>query len=119
MNEKGYHVAQYDEDGKAIGIPEKVDACKCKTFYLDSRKQNIEDLSGKVIDRIWLAESDHPTAIAMREARQSDCKPGCWRILHRVTFVSIVFPKVKHIGTEAAFEQAMQAEGLESNRKLV
>lgn len=119
VNEKGYYVAQYDDEGKAIGIPGKVDAYRFKTFYLDSRKENFEDLYGKVIDPIWLAESDHPTAIAMREARQTERKPGCWRILHRVTFVSRMLPKVKHVGTEAAFEQAMQAESLESNWQLV
>lgn len=27
VNEKGYYVGQYDETGKAIGIPGKVDAC--------------------------------------------------------------------------------------------
>ncbi|MGQ4807329.1 hypothetical protein NKDENANG_00677 [Candidatus Entotheonellaceae bacterium PAL068K] len=82
----------FDADGNAATAAGKVDAYRFKTFYLDSSNRNFEDLFGKVVDPIWLAQSDHANAAARRQAHQSDKKPPCWRVFHRVTFVSRILP---------------------------
>ena len=69
----------------------RVDGYRFFSFYLDSSTDNYQDFFGKVIDPQWLQSTD-PAAIALRRARQADRKPPCWRILHRVTFVSRVLP---------------------------
>ena len=96
----------------------KVDAYRFMTFYLDADKRNYEDLFGKVIDPLWLAESPLPTAVAMRQAQNADKKPACWRVFHRVTFVSRVLPDhVDH--TKAPLEAALQAQNISSNWQLI
>ncbi|MFI6920794.1 hypothetical protein ACIBIZ_12650 [Nonomuraea spiralis] len=54
------------------------------TFYLDTTIDNFEDFYGKVVDPEWLERSNEPNALALLRARQSDRKPPCRRILHRV-----------------------------------
>ena len=108
----------YDDDGNAISAPGKVDAYRFMTFYLDSDKDNFEDLYNKVIDPVWLAESDHPNAIALRQANQSAKKPACWRLLHRVTFVSRLLPDFAD-PIEAPLAVAMKAENIDSNWQLI
>ncbi|PJF20302.1 MAG: hypothetical protein CUN56_16855, partial [Phototrophicales bacterium] len=75
-----------------VSHPGKVDAYRFMTFYLEPQSSNFEDLFGKVIDPIWLEQSNHPNAIALRQANQSNKKPKCWRVFHRVTFVSRILP---------------------------
>lgn len=67
----------YDSDGNGINAAGKVDAYRFMTFYLDSDSRNFEDLFQKVIDSTWLAESNHPNALALRRANQSSKKPAC------------------------------------------
>ena len=108
----------YDDEGSAISAAGKVDAYRFMTFYLDSDKNNFEDLYQKVIDPIWLAESDHANAIALRQANQAAKKPACWRLLHRVTFVSRLLPDFAD-PTSAPLETAMKAENIDSNWQLI
>ena len=109
---------QYDDDGNGVNAPGKVDAYRFMTFYLDSDKDNFEDLYNKVVDPIWLAESDHPNATALRQANQSAKKPACWRLLHRVTFISRLLPDFAD-PTEAPLSSAMKAENIDSNWQLI
>lgn len=111
-------VPQFDSQGNAICVPGKVDAYRFMTFYLDSDRENFEDFYNKVIDPIWLAESDHPSAAALRATRQSDKKPPCWRILHRVTFVSRLLP-AEADPSRFPLEAAMREQDIISSYELV
>ncbi|MFJ3876950.1 LamG-like jellyroll fold domain-containing protein [Streptomyces sp. NPDC090077] len=105
------------ENGTAVEVPGRVDAYRFMTFYLDSDKANFEDFYGKVVDRQWLEGAD-PNAAALRQARQSEAKPPCWRILHRVTFVSRKLPPVAPAGA-TKLEKAMRGADVASNYELV
>jgi len=111
-----------DENGDWVAdgtnFPGKVDAYRFMTFYLDAAKENFEDLFGKVIDPIWLAQSEAPNAAALRQANQKGKRPACWRIFHRVTFVSRILPEFAD-PTTAPLEAAMQAQNLSSNWQLI
>ncbi|MGB1015986.1 MAG: hypothetical protein ACPG4T_17755, partial [Nannocystaceae bacterium] len=99
-------------------FPGKVDAYRFMTFYLDAAKENFEDLFGKVVDPIWLAQSDAPNAAALRQANQKGKQPACWRIFHRVTFVSRILPEFAD-PTSAPLEAAMKSQNLSSNWQLI
>lgn len=107
----------FDGDGNAVTAAGKVDAYRFKTFYLDSSERNFEDLFGKVVDPIWLA-SDNPNAVALSQANQSDKKPPCWRVFHRVTFVSRILPDFPD-PTAAPLESTLKAENISSNWQLI
>ncbi|MCD9193450.1 LamG domain-containing protein [Streptomyces albireticuli] len=105
------------ENGKPVEVKGRVNAYRFMTFYLDSDKENFEDLYGKVVDPAWLKSSD-PNAAALRQARQSETKPPCWRVLHRVTFVSRQLPDA--LPDDApALERAMAAERISSSYELI
>ena len=108
----------FDDNGNAVTAAGKVDAYRFKTFYLDSSDRNFEDLFGKVVDPIWLAQSDHPNAAALRQANQSDKKPPCWRVFHRVTFVSRILPDFPD-NTAPNLEKTLKAENIDSNWQLI
>ncbi|NEQ65005.1 MAG: LamG domain-containing protein [Symploca sp. SIO2D2] len=109
---------QYDTQGNPIKVPGKVDAYRFMTFYLEPKAENFEDFYSKVVDPIWIEQSDEPNAKALREAKQSEKKPACWRIMHRVTFVSRV---LQDFNDDAASQLAKDARALniESNWQLV
>ena len=107
----------FDDDGNGVTAAGKVDAYRFKTFYLDGSGRNFEDLFGKVIDPIWLA-GDSPNAVALRQANQGDKKPPCWRIFHRVTFVSRILPDFQG-PIDAPLEIALKADNIDSNWQLI
>lgn len=84
----------FTAQGKPVLVPGKVDAYRFLTFYLGESSANFDDFFHKVVDPIWLANSGAPDAAALRPARQTATKPPCWRVMHRVTFVSRVLPPV-------------------------
>ena len=83
-------VYERDEQGNVTDRrePGKVDAYRFMTFYLEPTGDNFEEFFGRVVDPIWL-ETD-PGAQPLRHARADASKVPCWRVLHRVTFVSRV-----------------------------
>ncbi|MFJ6661897.1 hypothetical protein ACIQNG_36955 [Streptomyces sp. NPDC091377] len=85
---------KYDATGKPVLVPGKVDAYRFMTFYLGQDTTHFDDFYNKVADPTWLTSSNDPNAAALRQARHSDRKPPCWRILHRVTFISRILPLV-------------------------
>ncbi len=105
------------------GVPRKkeegkVDAYRFMTFYLDPSNRWHDEFFGRVVDPIWLAESDSPAAVAIRQARQDGKSPACWRVLHRVTYVSRVLPGFT--GTKPrTFEQRLRSLDIESNFELI
>eukprot|EP00923_Selenidium_pygospionis_P030111 GHVN01053492.1.p1 GENE.GHVN01053492.1~~GHVN01053492.1.p1 ORF type:complete len:2376 (+),score=398.90 GHVN01053492.1:854-7981(+) len=108
----------YDSLGNPVNAAGKVDAYRFMTFYLDSDSRNFEDLYGKVVDPIWLSQSTSPNALALRQANQSAKKPACWRVLHRVTFVSRLLPDFED-PTAAPLEAAMKLDNINSNWQLI
>ena len=74
--------------------PGKVDAYRFFTFYLAPDISYYDAFFNTVVDPIWLASSSAPAAAALREARQPVKRPACWRVLHRVTYVSRVLAPV-------------------------
>ncbi len=108
----------YDGKGNPVNQPGKVDAFRFMTFYLEPRLDNFEDLFNKVIDPIWLQESQLPNAVALRQANQAEKKPKCWRVFHRVTFVSRILPDFKS-ATAPSLEKKMKDLNIASNYELV
>jgi hypothetical protein len=108
----------YDANHQPINVPGKVDAYRFMTFYLEGSSSNFAELFNKVVDPIWLEQSDHPNANAMRQAKQADKKPPCWRVFHRVTFVSRILPEFTS-NAIAPVEKAMKAASIESNWELI
>jgi hypothetical protein len=71
----------------------------------------------QVVDPIWLAQGDDPGAVALRETQQATARPPCWRVLHRVTFVSRILAPVSPQADP--FTQALRALDLNSNYELI
>lgn len=84
----------YDEYGNPVKRPGKVDAYRFMTFYLEPTENNFEDFFNLVVDPIWLDQSNDPAAVALRQANQASKKPKCWRVFHRVTYVSRILPEI-------------------------
>ena len=108
----------YDAQGNPIKNPGKVDAYRFMTFYFEPTTENFEDFFGKVVDPIWLEQSSEPNAIALRQANQGDKKPSCWRVFHRVTFVSRILPEIA-AQNAPPLEKAIRAANIESNWELI
>ncbi|PSL57357.1 concanavalin A-like lectin/glucanase superfamily protein [Saccharothrix carnea] len=108
----------YDITGKPVLVPGKVDAYRFLTFYLGENSANFDDFYNKVVDPAWLSGSDAPDAAALRQTRQNSAKPPCWRILHRVTYLSRVLAPVPPPGAPP-LEKAMRAENIDSNYELI
>jgi hypothetical protein len=108
----------FDAAGRPVLVPGKVDAYRFFTFYLGESGANFDDFYHKVIDPVWLSNSGDADAAALRQARQSSAKPPCWRILHRVTFISRVLPPVPP-PSAPPLEKAMRAENIDSNYELI
>ena len=115
MNDGG---GVFNNDGKPILRSGKVDAYRFMTFYLEPKMSNFEDFFNKVIDPIWLQSSNDPNARALQHANQSDKKPKCWRVMHRITFVSRVLSDAEAPNTPPV-EKAMQAVNLQSSYQLM
>jgi hypothetical protein len=110
-------ITRLDEHGVHIPQPGKVDAYRFMTFYLAPSGDYHDLFFQQVVDPIWLDQSTDPAAAALREARQPAQRPACWRVLHRVTYVSRI---LESISPQAdAFTQAMRALDLNSNYELV
>ncbi|WP_148086060.1 LamG domain-containing protein [Actinocorallia herbida] len=110
-------VPQFDANNKPVLTPGRVDAYRFMTFYLDTSKDNFEDFYGKVVDPDWLRTDTSANARALQATRQTAQKPPCWRILHRVTFVSRVLPPVSS-NAPASLTKAMLALGMNSHNDL-
>lgn len=109
----------YDHKGQPVLVPGKVDGYRFMTFYLNSSSTNFEDLFAKVIDPMWIEQSDDPNAKALREAQKSSSKkPPCWRVFHRVTFQSRILPEFPD-ETAPPMLKAMKAMDFSSNWELL
>lgn len=112
-------LAAWHPDGSPVLRPGRVDAYRFMTFYLEPARENFEDFFNKVVDPIWLAQSDNPDAMALRKSQQVDQKPRCWRIMHRVTFVSRIVPAINPGTQPTGVQQAMALADVPSNWALI
>jgi hypothetical protein len=96
-----------------------VDAYRFMSFYLEPKGTNFIDLFTKVIDPIWLDENPDPNAQALRQARGNEKKAKpCWRIMHRVTYVSRILPEFQP-EAPPSLEKSLRVSGIESNYMLI
>lgn len=101
----------------------KVDAYRFMSFYLQPNVQHFDDFVNKVIDPVWLSQSNNPNAIALRQAIQAQQKASSrdksmpWRVLHRVTFISRVLPDIDS-PQATPMEKAMVKVNLQSGWQL-
>jgi hypothetical protein len=129
------NITQQDANGHLIemtGLPDsggtqfkqapgKVDAYRFMTFYLEPQSRHFEEFFNQVVDPIWLNQSRSPNAMALRKTHQEKQKPPCWRVLHRVTYVSRVLPDITSSADQpttapalSSLEKAIQALGIKS-----
>jgi hypothetical protein len=107
-----------DESGRPMKYPYKVDAYRFMSFYLEPESDHHEQFYNLVVDPIWLEQSDDPNAVALRQARQPGKKPPCWRIMHRVTYVSRVLPPLD-LSAPPSLEKTLQTLDIDSNYELI
>jgi len=110
-------ISEVDSQDKRIPMPGKVDAYRFMTFYLRPDSDHHDLFFNQVVDPIWLAQSDDPNAVALRGARQATTRPPCWRVLHRVTFVSRILAPVSPQADP--YTQALRSLDIESNYELI
>ncbi|NJL48608.1 MAG: hypothetical protein HC929_15400 [Leptolyngbyaceae cyanobacterium SM2_5_2] len=93
------------------------------TFYLEPQPDHFDHFFGQVVDPIWLEQSTDANALALRGLRDANqtasTKPPCWRIFHRVTFVSRVLPPIGSLKPLPALETAMRELSIDSNFELI
>ncbi len=109
---------EYNADGTPKTVHGRADAYRFMTFYLDTNRDNYNELYNKVVDPIWLQQSNDPYARALRQARNDNKKPACWRVMHRVTFVSRVLPEFSP-DAPSSLEKTMKANNINSNWELI
>ncbi|MFJ4689080.1 hypothetical protein [Streptomyces sp. NPDC088789] len=107
-----------DASGKPVLVPGKVDAYRFMTFHLGEDTTHFDDFYHKVADPVWLASSNEPNAAALRQARHSAQKPPCWRVLHRVTYISRILPAVPPADAPP-LEKALHDVDVASNYELI
>jgi hypothetical protein len=110
-------ISEVDSQDKRIPMPGKVDAYRFMTFYLRPDSDHHDLFFNQVVDPIWLAQSDDPNAVALRGAQQATTRPPCWRVLHRVTFVSRILAPVSPQADP--YTQALRSLDIESNYELI
>ncbi|UBF24983.1 hypothetical protein K9N68_25580 [Kovacikia minuta CCNUW1] len=98
--------------------PGRVDAYRFMSFYLEPKADYFDTFFNQVVDPIWIEQSDDPNAAALREARQETKKPPCWRILHRVTYVSRILPTFDD-NAPPSLEKTLRTLDINSNYELI
>ncbi|PSR19015.1 hypothetical protein C8255_04520 [filamentous cyanobacterium CCP3] len=108
---------------RALRHPGRVDAYRFMTFYLEPQADHFDHFFSQVVDPIWLEQSTDANALALRSLRDANkgpgTKPPCWRIFHRVTFVSRVLPPIGSTKPLPALEAKMQELSIDSNFELI
>lgn len=113
----GQDIGTVDAQGQWVRDPGKVDAYRFMTFYLSPEPEYHDLFFNQVVDTIWLDQSADPSAAALRQARQDGKQPACWRILHRVTYVSRVLPPLQDAQTPV--DRALRDLDIDSNYELI
>ncbi|MEZ4449276.1 MAG: LamG-like jellyroll fold domain-containing protein [Nannocystaceae bacterium] len=108
----------YDADGDPVVVPGKVDAYRFMTFYRAPAPEHHDAFFSTVVDPIWLDQSSDANAAALRQAQQSGQSPACWRVFHRVTFISRILPGIPD-EVLPPLERAIKAADISSNWALI
>ena len=103
---------------RPIKFPGKVDAYRFMSFYLEPESDHHEQFYNLVVDPNWLEKSGDPGAVALREARQPGKEPPCWRVMHRVTYVSRVLAPLDK-SAPPSMEKSLQTLDIDSNYELI
>ncbi|MEO0866924.1 MAG: LamG-like jellyroll fold domain-containing protein, partial [Cyanobacteria bacterium J06642_11] len=98
--------------------PGKVDAYRFLSFYLEPHSNNLDTFFSQVVDPIWLEQSNDANAAALRQAQQQEKRPPCWRVMHRITYVSRVLPRFSDPNMPP-LEQALPPLNIDSNYELI
>ncbi|WP_036487471.1 LamG-like jellyroll fold domain-containing protein [Myxosarcina sp. GI1] len=109
---------EFDPQGNPINTSGKVDAYRFFSFYLTPQSDNYDALYNTVIDPVWLEQSNSPNARALRQAQQPQNAPACWRIFHRVTFISRILPEFPD-PTAPPLDRAVQDTDFSSSYELI
>ncbi len=96
--------------------PGKVDGYRFMTFYLPPDSSNAEHFQ-KVVDEVWLARSDEPAAVSLRQLAFDE--NGVWRIFHRVTYVSRVPPEFQPVPDESQAPPVREPANVDDNLELI
>jgi hypothetical protein len=116
-NDDGSNIFKLDAKGAPIKKPGKVDAYRFMTFFLAPDHDHHSHFFKNVVDHEWL-QGNEPGAVALRQARDDARRPACWRIMHRVTYVSRVLPEIASRAPDS-MEKAMQPLDIDSNYELI
>ncbi|AFY70334.1 hypothetical protein Pse7367_2066 [Thalassoporum mexicanum PCC 7367] len=111
-------IREYDVNGVPINHPGKVDAYRFFTFYLTPDTNNYDTFFNTVVDPIWLEQNNSANAQALRQAQQTESGPACWRIFHRVTFISRILPEFPD-PTAPPLDRAVQGTDMSSSYELI
>lgn len=109
---------EFDSQGNPVNTPGKVDAYRFFSFYLTPQSDHYDALYNRVIDPVWLEQSNSPNARALRQAQQPQNAPACWRIFHRVTFISRILPEFPD-PTAPPLDRAVQDTDFSSSFELI
>jgi hypothetical protein len=112
-------IRQRDSGGKYAPKPGTVDAYRWMSFYLEAEEENSRVLFNRVIDPEWLRQSTDPNAVALRSAKAKPTNK-VWRIMHRVTFVSRILPKIQNPNTvnDDALDEVLPELDIRSNYEV-
>jgi len=114
----------YDKTGAPVDQPGKVDAYRFMTFYLQPSLTHFDEFTNKVVDSVWLEQSEDPNAVALRQAvaaqqqAKKEDKSLPWRVMHRVTYVSRILPESR-ARNAPPLERAMKASDVSSHYQLI
>lgn len=104
--------AGYSEDD----APGKVAGYRFMSFFLAPSTSNFDAFWTEVVDQNWLQSSADPAAAALLTATvQSN---GAWRILHRVTYVSRVPPRLQTATADTVAPAVLTPANLADNAVL-
>jgi hypothetical protein len=89
------------------------------TFYLEPDSSHFDHFFDSVVDPIWLQDLDNPGAAALQWALNNRAsRPPCWRVMHRVTYVSRVIARTTDTASTPV-EEALHELDLDSNYELI
>jgi len=109
-----------DATGARSRQPGKVDAYRFISFYLAPQTGFHDLFFTQVVDPIWLKQSGDRNAAALRQAYQPAKRPACWRVFHRVTYVSRVLPPLAQgPAAPAGLDRALLTLDIDSNYELI
>lgn len=88
----GVLVGNIDNSGTFIPVLGSVRSYAWTTFYLEQDRDNLDVFFNQVVDPIWLQDTNDVDAVNLSRIVRATDSPGCWRVMHRVKYVSRQVP---------------------------